>query len=727
MSRLLVVSNRLPIKLLTEKNQLRAESTVGGLATGIKSIYKKQESLWIGWPGLYEENLNGEEKKRIFKILSDEKCYPVYLTGKDIRQYYGGFSNNTIWPLFHYFPLYTKYDEATWLLYKLVNEKFLKAILEIAKEDDVFWIHDYHLMLLPLMIREKLPEARIGFFLHIPFPSFEIFRLLPWRSEILQGLLGADLVGFHTYDYVRHFLSSVRRILGFEYSLNEIQTGNRLVKVDLFPMGIDYDHFFKSASSEKVLKEIERIKKRTSDQRIILSFDRLDYTKGIPGRLEAFDAFLDKNPDLKRKVTLFLVTVPSRIDVSQYQILKKQIDELVGRINGKYATTDWLPVHYFSHVLKFKALVAMYCAADVALVTPLRDGMNLMAKEFIASKVDGTGVLILSEMAGASQELSEAFIVNPNNQEELINSLETALSLPKLEQEKRNRIMQKRLKRYDVKRWAEDFLNSLDLSYKSQQANKQHLLNPVSRRDLIENYQNAAKRLLLLDYDGTLVTFTDRPEKAKPAPELLEILKLLSMDYRNELVLISGRDRDTLTSWFGELDVGLIAEHGAWIKDRSGKIEEIEPLSDEWKKKLFPLLEKYSDRTPGSFIEEKAYSLVWHYRKAEPNLGTLRANELGDDLTYLTSNLGLAVVEGNKIVEVKNAAVNKGVAAQRWLSKLKWDFILAIGDDRTDEDLFEVLPSNAYSIKVGMGSTKARFNLFNVHEVLALLCKCIQS
>jgi trehalose 6-phosphate synthase/phosphatase len=422
-----------------------------------------------------------------------------------------------------------------------------------------------------------------------------------------------------------------------------------------------------------------------------------------------------------------LVTVPSRINVKQYQELRKQIDELVGRINGKYATTDWTPIIYFNHALPFKMLIAMYLAADVGLVTPLRDGMNLMSKEYIASRVDGSGVLILSEMAGATQELGEAIIVNPNNQEELINAIEKALTLPLEEQQKINRVIQKRLKRYDINRWVEDFLNRLDKAWAAQQANKQRVMTTLIRKELIEKYSNSRQRLILLDYDGTLVPFADKPEKAKPKEEVQEILAKLSQDTKNEVVIISGRDRNTLTTWFKELDIGLIVEHGAWMKDRSGEIHTPEPLSSEWKEEILPLLEIYTDRTPGSFVEEKSYSLVWHYRKADPLLGFLRANELKDDLTSLTSNLGLAVVEGNKVVEIKNATINKGQAAQHWLSKQSWDFIIAIGDDKTDEDLFEKLPSSAYSIKVGIGSSKARFNLYSQREVLPLIWSCIKN
>lgn len=727
MSRLLIVSNRLPLKLSKESGHFNAERTVGGLATGIGSVYKSQESLWVGWPGYNSQKMQNQEKEDIISLLKTENCHPVFLTNHDIKQYYGGLCNNTIWPLFHYFSIYTKYDQNFWKSYKKVNEKFCEAVLEVAMPDDVFWIHDYQLMLLPQMLRERLPEAKIGFFLHIPFPSYELFRLLPWREEILRGILGADLVGFHTYDYVRHFLSSVRRILGYENSLSEIQTGTRLVKVDLFPMGIDYNHFFNTASNEDIQKEVARMRKKAGNQKIILSFDRLDYTKGIPLRLEAFDAFLNRKTEYRGKITLYLVAVPSRTNVSQYQILKKQIDELVGCINGKYATTDWMPVRYFSHALPFKMLVAMYAVADVGLVTPLRDGMNLMAKEFIASKVDGKGTLILSEMAGAAQELGEAIIVNPNNKDELINAVEKALTTPPDEEQRQNRTMQNRLKRYDIQRWVEDFLNRLDKSWLAQQANTQRVMTPAIRQELFNNYLHSKKRLILLDYDGTLVSFADKPEKAKPSLEVLELLKKLSEDQSNEVVIISGRKHDTLIDWFGSLDIGLIGEHGAWMRERSGKVNTPGTLSNEWKKEILPMLELYTDRTPGSLIEEKTYSLVWHYRKAEPVLGFLRANQLKDDLTSLTSNLGLAVVEGNKVIEVKNALINKGQAAQQWLASNQWAFIIAVGDDKTDEDLFEVLPLTAYSIKVGVGSSKARFNLLSQDQVLPLLWECIKT
>ena len=725
MNRLLIISNRLPISISRQDGEIRLQRSVGGLATGVGSFYKSCESLWVGWPGMNVQKKQKEEKDRIIEALRQEQCHPVFLSPYDIKHYYDGFCNNTLWPLFHYFNLYANYDQKTWNVYQRINEKFCEAVMEVARPDDIIWVHDYHLMLLPQMLRECLPDAEIGYFHHIPFPSSEIFRHLPWRREILEGLLGADLIGFHTYGYVRHFLSSVRRILGYEHTFGEVRTDTRVTKTDLFPMGIDYRQFAEAAGSSPVQGEIARIRQKYGKQKIILSFDRLDYTKGIPLRLEAFDTLLEKKPDYQGKISFVIVAVPSRAGVNRYQVLKKKIDELVGRINGKYGTTDWTPVHYFYNFLPFETLVAFYSAADVALVTPLRDGMNLMAKEYIATRTDGTGVLILSEMAGAAEELGEAIIVNPNDQDAVIEAIEAALAMPEKEQVERNRTMQKRLVRYDIERWVGDFLTRLGDARAVQVERSEQIITPAIRDQLTDDYAAGKNRLLLLDYDGTLVPFAAKPGMAVPAGATRDVLEELSRAASNEVVVISGRDRHTLEAWFGAMDIGLIAEHGVWIKERGGGWEMPEALSDEWKGEIYPILELYTDRTPGAFIEEKDYSLVWHYRRTEPTLGARRAKDLKDDLLHLTSNLDVSVMEGSRIIEIKNTVVNKGRAAMNWISRQAWDFVLAIGDDRTDEDLFEVMPPEACSIKVGLAPSKARFNLITQRDVIPLLWECI--
>jgi trehalose 6-phosphate synthase/phosphatase len=721
MSRLIVVSNRLPVNVAKKEGVLRFQSSAGGVATGLSSFYKAYQSLWIGWPGITSGQLKDEEKEEIARKLNQEDCHPVFITQQQAENYYYGFCNKTIWPLFHHFPLYTSYSKIFWEAYNQVNRSFCEIVVEEAQPDDVIWIHDFQLMLLPGLIREKLPGANIGFFLHIPFPSFEVFRLLPWRKEIIEGIMGADLIGFHTNDYALHFLDTVHRLLGYEHSFGQVNAENRVTKVDVFPMGIDYKKFSGAEHVPEIQRRIKRIRKKLGQRKIILSIDRLDYTKGIPQRLEAFDLFLERNPQYKEKVTLILVVVPSRTGVDHYVLIKNRVDELVGKINGKHGAIGWMPIWYLYRFQPFNSLAALYHVADAALVTPMRDGMNLIAKEFVASKTDNKGVLILSEMAGVSKELGEAIIVNPNNLEEIALAIEEALTMPDEEQIERNKIMQKRLHRYNVVRWGTDFIDALSKIKKIQMELSVRKLMPETQKKLIHTYVESDNNIVLLDYDGTLVPFAEKPQKAKPDDELLDVLGALSQKPGNEVVIISGRDRETLDKWFGNRNISLIAEHGVWIKDRDKSWETIEPLRAEWKEKMRPILEWYEDRTPGSFIEEKDFSLVWHYRKSDPELASIRSRELKDELLQLTANLNLGVLEGSKVIEIKSVGINKGRAALHWLSRRNWDFILAIGDDWTDEDLFEVLPQSAYSIKVGLSPSKAKFNLDSVKEVRWLI------
>lgn len=720
--RLLFVSNRLPVTIEKKREGVRYKQSTGGLATGLRSFYQSYDSVWIGWSGISQESLSQEERRKIEEVLmSSYRSSSVSLSSSDVKMFYYGFCNKTIWPLFHYFPNFTLYEKSMWEAYVRVNRKFCDAVLENAREDDTIWIHDYQLMLLPSLLREKLPKARIGFFLHIPFPSFEIFRLLPWRKEILKGLLGADLIGFHTYEYVFHFLNSVRRLLGYEHTFGQVLTESRTIRVDVFPMGIDFEKYSKAHKDPKVHKEIERIQKKLGARKIVLSVDRLDYTKGILHRLKAYDHFLRTNPEYHDKVTLILVAVPSRTGVDTYMQLKRDLDEKIGEIEGKYGTIGWMPVWYLYRSLPFHTLTALYYLSDVALITPLRDGMNLIAKEYVAARDDKGGCLILSGMAGAVHELSEAIIVNPHNMEQVSTALKKALEKSVEEQRRNNTIMQERLKRYDISRWAHDFIERLDATCKYQEHLQERKMTHAIENDLIVRYHRAAKRILFLNYDGTLIPFSGNPREAYPDEEVLSVVKRLLFDKKNEVVIISGRDKETLGSWFKDLKVGMVAEGGVWIREKLDDWQEIEPLRDDWKEAILPVFELYMDRTPGSLIEEKNYSLVWHYRMSDPDLASVRVNELKQTLLNLTENLNLSILEGNKVIEVKVSGINKGKAALHWLSKESWDFILSIGDDITDEDIFDVLPSHAYSIKVGLGMTKARFNVPEVRDVRSLL------
>lgn len=722
--RFIIVSNRLPVSVAKENGKLVFSPSSGGLATAMSSLDGGQNRLWIGWPGIVSEDLTSAEKAVITKKLRGYGCAPVFLTSKQVQKFYHGYANDTIWPLFHYFQSVANYENDYWTVYKEVNAVFKKAVMRYAQPDASIWIHDYHLMLLPQLIRTALPDATIGFFLHIPFPSYEIFRLLPNRTEILEGLLGANLVGFHTYDYARHFLSSVLRILGVENSHGSVIMNDRVVKADAFPIGIDYPRFVRALDEQTTLEEIKRVEDHYKDKKIILSVDRLDYSKGIMKRLAAFEKFLEQNKSYHKKVVLVIVAVPSRVEVEAYKGLREEIEQAIGRVNGAFGTVDWTPISYQFKNLPFEEVVALFAKAHVALVTPLRDGMNVVAKEYVASKQKEPGVLILSEMAGAIDELPEALRINPNDIDSIVSALKKALKMPKKDQIARLRSMQSRLSRYTVQRWASDFIEQLDRSKRHQAQQSSKLLDAECEAKIIRQYRKAKNRLLLLDYDGTLRTFASshNPRSATPPKSLLKLITDLAKQPNTQVCIISGRTRDALSLWFKGVPIALAAEHGAWMK-YNGEWSQQQVSMHEYKKTILPVLEHYTERTPGAQIEEKDFALVWHYRNVPVELAHARVASLRYELNTLLANTDLNVHRGAKIIEVKPRNVNKGAVAEDLMAIYNSDFILSIGDDYTDEDMFRAIPEDAYSIKVGLGDTNARYQVASVDSALRLLRK----
>lgn len=724
MSRIIIVSNRLPVTVNKRKGELIFYPSAGGLATGLNSLDEQWDKIWVGWPG--EEIREANQQQSIKESLEKDQLFPVFLSGKEIELFYEGFSNKAIWPHFHYFTQYTTYDDSYWQAYCKVNEKFAAVLRDIIQEGDLIWVHDYHLMLLPALIRKDFSKASIGFFLHIPFPSYEVFRILPWRKELLLGVLGADQIGFHTFGYMRHFLSAVYRIGGFEHEFGKLQIKNRTINVDVFPMGIDYDKYANPALDIYEDHGAFEIRRLAKGKKLVISIDRLDYTKGIPQRILAFEEFISKHPEYHDKVSLVLIVVPSRANVDQYQELKQQVDTLVGAVNGRFGTFNWEPIKYFYRALSTEELMSLYREGDIAMITPLRDGMNLVAKEYIASKDQSKkGVLILSEMAGASNELTEALIVNPQDLRDLVRMLEVAMTMNEKEQRWRLERMQEKLRIYTLKHWATTFVMEQKKLMESKSQQNTNLLAGANKEQLYAAYKNAKKALIILDYDGTLMNFDPDPQAVFPDEDLIKLLKAMTAKEGHSLVVNSGRDKKTLNRWLGGLGIDLAAEHGVWVKKGEDWFKN-EGLKTAWKSKIRQVLQNVVERTPGSFIEEKDYSLAWHYRRIDRDLGEKRVREFRDVLIYLTANLDLQVLEGNKVVEIKNAGVNKGKATLNWLNEGPYDFILAIGDDHTDEDIFAVLPTDAYSIKVGLGQTKARFNVLTVEDVRAMLAEMLE-
>jgi trehalose 6-phosphate synthase/phosphatase len=736
-NRLVIAAYRVPFTMVKRKKKAELVQNSGGLVSAMLTLSQRMEAyfktdfakkiVWIG----YSEH-SQEELAPHTDALENVDIHPVSIEPRIHRQYYNGFCNDTLWPLFHYFTSLSVFNDGYFEGYVQANQKFFDVIEKILKPDDLLWIHDYQLFLLPGMIRERFPKTNIGFFLHIPFPSYEIFRMLQpeWRERILRGMLGADLIGFHTNDYTQHFLNNVRRLLGYKTSLRTITTESRLIKADAFPLGIDYDKFNQAARMPAVKKNIAKIQSEVGDKKFIFSVDRLDYTKGILQRLLGFEYFLEKYPNWHNRVVFNMVVVPSRDTILQYRRMKREIEATVGRINGYYSSINWRPIIYQYKSLRFKELVSLYAFSQVGLITPLRDGMNLVAKEYVACTKDEAGVLILSEMAGAVAELGEAIIINPSDHKEIGEAIRKALEMDEEERTQRIRQMQSRLKTYNVFAWTNDFLNQLELTKQEQRKMEVRFINPNIERTVVQRYEDAASRAIFFDYDGTLVPFSPHPELAKPTPILIDQLRRLSEDPKNSVIISSGRQKEYLEEWFGQLQLYcLVAEHGAHIKRKGQEWQVQIEVEDEWKQSIMPLLQRYTERCSQSFVEEKSTSLAWHFRNADPDFAFVRLQELKEELQeIMMAEPFLQILEGHKVLEVKKKGYDKGAAATHLLEdRPDLDFFLAIGDDRTDEDLFKALPPEAVTIRVGSERSGAKYNLKKQGDVLTFIDKLLDT
>ena len=722
MSRLLIVANRLPVTVRPTPVGVEVERSTGGLATGLSRPHEQSGGLWIGWSGAGDD-LTPVQQAELEAQLASQRLVGVPLSKDLVARYYEGYSNGVLWPLFHYLLDQVPLQASDWDAYLHANEQFAEVVASQYRAGDLVWVHDYQLLLLPGLLRRRLPEARIGFFLHIPFPSEELFRTLPARRQLLEGLLGADLVGFHTPTYLRHFATALTDILGLTVDIDRVQLPGREVRLGVFPMGVDASLFQRLSRDPAVEAEAEALRGDGS-VRILVGVDRLDYTKGIPRRLLAFERMLQTHPELREKVRLVQVAVPSRTGVEAYQDFRSLVDGLVGRINGAFGTPRWVPVHYIFRSLSSEDLVALYRAADAMLVTPLRDGMNLVAKEFVASRTDGDGVLVLSEFAGAAWELPEALQVNPYDTDATGEVIFRALTMEPEERRARLAPLRERVASFDVHRWVTSFLEQLErVTEPAARAMSPTAGETALRDELTGALEHNDELLLLLDYDGTLMPFTATPELARPDASLVHLLRALAARPDTEVHIVSGRGREALEQWIGNLPIWLHAEHGFW--SRPPGQAEWTPAADvhaSWREPVLAILRDITARTPGSLIEVKAVAIAWHYRMADLETGARRANELRIHLNQLLSNQPVEILAGNRVLEIRPYGVHKGrILPPMSPEREARTTILAIGDDRTDEDLFASLPPAAISVKVGPGGTRARFRLDSTASVRALL------
>ena len=722
--RIIIASNRLPVSAALNGDSVALKPSEGGLATGIRPWHERTAGVWVGWPGDISR-FTRTQRRKLDRELRAQRIEPIYLSRDQISQYYDGFCNAVIWPLFHYLVDRVPLDTAGWDAYREINDIYAEAIAQIYQPGDVVWIHDYQLMLVPELLRQRLPQARSGFFLHIPFPSSEVFRVFPWRREILNGLLGADLVGFHTFGYLRHFATSLLHLEGIEIDIDRVSYGGREVQLGVFPMSIDAAAFARLASEPEVVASAAAIRRAASGRRIVLGVDRLDYTKGITRRLVAIERLLTREPALRDSIRYIQVAVPSRGGVDSYKWFRREVEQTVGRINGSCTTLRSTPVQYMHRSISQRDLVALYCAADVMLVTPLRDGMNLVAKEFAASRVDNDGVLVLSELAGAASELGDAVLINSYDADAVGAAVERALNMSQIERTRRMGRLRMQVMANDVERWAAAFIERLCAPAASAIGVSVDCQERLA--SIVERASEAEHVYVLLDYDGTLVPIAEMPEYALPDTVAMELLSDLSHSTGLEVHIVSGRPRAFLEQWFGQLPVALWAEHGFWRRPTG---------SDTWQAagqsmpalldRVQPILNQFTANTPGARIEVKTASLAWHYRQADPEFGERQAHELRMLLGDVLSNQPLEVVEGNKVVEIRLRGFSKALVA------LRTDFepaalILAFGDDRSDEDLFRALPESAVTVGVGTGAPPATIRVSGTEDVRALLRSIVLS
>ncbi|KAK4420448.1 Alpha,alpha-trehalose-phosphate synthase [UDP-forming] 1 [Sesamum alatum] len=731
--RLLVVANRLPVSAVRRgEDSWSLEISAGGLVSALLGV-KEFETRWIGWAGVNVPDEVGQ--KALTRALAEKRCIPVFLDEEIVHQYYNGYCNNILWPLFHYLGLpqedrlaTTRSFQSQFTAYKKANEMFADVVNRNYEEGDVVWCHDYHLMFLPEYLKKYNNKMKVGWFLHTPFPSSEIHRTLPSRSELLRAVLAADLVGFHTYDYARHFVSACTRILGLEGTPEGVEDQGRLTRVAAFPIGIDSERFIRALEVPQVQEHIKELKERFAGRKVMLGVDRLDMIKGIPQKILAFEKFLEENPSWRDKVVLLQIAVPTRTDVPEYQKLTSQVHEIVGRINGRFGTLTAVPIHHLDRSLDFHKLCALYAVTDVALVTSLRDGMNLVSYEFVACQDSKRGVLILSEFAGAAQSLGAgAILVNPWNITEVAAAIDQALNMPHEEREKRHRHNFEHVTTHTAQQWAEFFVSELNDTVIEAQQRTRKVPPQLAVSDAIKRYLQSNNRLLILGFNATLTEHIDTPGRRgdqikemelKLHPELRGPLTMLCSDPNTTIVVLSGSDRSVLDDNFGEYNMWLAAENGMFLRSTRGEWMTTMPehLSMDWVDSVKHVIEYFTERTPRSHFERRETSLVWNYKYADVEFGRLQARDMLQHLwTGPISNSSVDVVQGSRSVEVRAVGVTKGAAIDRILGEIVHsksistpiDYVLCIGHFLgKDEDVYTFFEPELPPDSFGLPRTK---------------------
>lgn len=726
MPRCLLVSNRLPVAFNSTFRKFTPSS--GGLVSAIKGLDPSKVGYEFEWMGILTDDIDQDEIDDLKQNpLGSLPCHPIIVPKKSYDAYYNLYCNNVLWPLFHYERNMVRHSQEGWKAYEEVNLLVAQAILEEARDNDTIWIHDFQLLLVPGLIKDKRPDLKVGFFLHIPFPSSEIFRELPQRKEILHSLIQCDQIGFHDLSYLNHFRSSVGRIMG------EVNTSDKSWGV--YPISIDTEHFLNLATLPETNEWFEKYRKSKKNLKWILGVDRLDYIKGLPLKLQAFRAFLKRFPEEREKVQLVQIVIPSRTEVPQYKNLKKEIEQLVSSINGEFGSPAWMPVQYIYHSVSEPELSALYQLSDILNISSRRDGMNLVSLEYVMSQNESTpGVVLLSEFAGAHSTLSYALSINPWNITDTILKMKEALHHPEVKRKKEMKAMKEFLIRYTSSDWAKFILNDLVHDNK-----KKETVKPMPLDGHFEWMKDLkGKRIIFFcDLDGTLAPIVSHPKDVKISNSTIDLLQSISEKKNCEFVVVSGRDKEFLEEQFLDYDFNfpLVACHGAYNYSPADSQwhTRIPQDSTKWKEKVMEVLELYSLRTPESFIEDKGHAITWHYRNSPRDFAAFLANKLFFELEEILANQPAQVSRGKKVIEVKSIHANKGFFVQQWVqSKAQQpDFVVAVGDDTTDEDMFSVLQERKdirpICIKIGNEDTAAHYLIKDQKSVNQFLEKFLEA
>jgi trehalose 6-phosphate synthase/phosphatase len=728
MSRCLILSNRLPLTFNPEDQNFFPSS--GGLVSAIRGINPELIKYEFTWLGLITDDIDQNIAEKLKDMsISGIKISPIIVAKKSYDNFYNRYSNNVLWPLFHYERNLVNFSHQGWESYVEINQIVADHICHFANESDVIWVHDFHFFLVPGLIKEKRPELKIGFFLHIPFPSSEIFRELPQRKEILESLLKSNLIGFHDLSYLNHFKNSISRILG--KSLKDFSE----TKCGVYPISIDSQHFINLAKDNRTKKILTQFQKKKEKTTWILGVDRLDYIKGLVLKIKTFREFLKRNPKWVGQIQLVQIVIPSRTEVQEYKNLKEKLEQLISSINGEFGTPLYTPVLYLYHSVDEYELSALYQVSEILYVGSRRDGMNLVCLEYVISQEENSeGQIILSEFAGAHSTLSYAYSINPWNIEDTCQKI--SLALISSQESKRFKIKEMRhfLLNYTSSDWAQLFLKDLEKICIPNSAS----LN-VSKDSLFQwlDHINKKRVLIFCDLDGTLTPISNHPSEVKLQAVTKKILFELTSLPLVDFIVVSGRDRSFLQKEFIEnnLHLNLAACHGSVIYSKESK--KWTDLSSEdatdWRKHVFDILKIYVTRTPHSFIEDKEHAIVWHYRNSPGTFSDFLSNKLVSELESGLIGHPVQINRGKKIIEVKSLSANKGKFTKYWLSQLpdtnKPDVVIALGDDSTDEDMFKFLQEqnnvSSYCIKIGEGETSAHYTIRDQSFVNSFLEKIV--